>query len=216
MARLAKKFLQQETDDEKRWERLKEISKELSRLRRDEHRAVWTWIKREQWERRRDREDYEEEEQIRKEVRHEGIAPLLALRRVRNLGDLYGGGPGGMETAAMVLEVQEDLEPGSLVDTVRAYNADQAKAAKVGARQATKVRAGRATKPAGPVLPSKPVAQDEDELSKASENANARGNSPASMVGNVAASGTLLPEGQYSEVKASGQIRPNPTESDQK
>jgi hypothetical protein len=150
MARLAKKFLQQETDDEKRWERLKEISKELSRLRRDEHRAVWTWIKREQWERRREREDYEEEETIRKEVRHEGIAPLLALRRVRNLGNLYGGGPDGMETAAMVLEVQEDLEPGSLVDTVRAYNADQA------------VRAGRATE----VLSSKPVAKDEGRTAK--------------------------------------------------
>ena len=83
MARLAKKFLEQETDDEKRWERLKEISRELSRLRRDEHRAVWTWIKRQQWERRREREDYEEEAPRRKEVRMEGVAPLMALSRVK-------------------------------------------------------------------------------------------------------------------------------------
>jgi len=133
LARLAKKFLEQETDAEKKWARLKEISKELSRLRRDEHRAVWTWIKREQWERRREREDYEEDERIRKEVRRERVAPLLAAAQVKGLASEFGGGPEAMKTAAMMLEAHQDLEPGSLVDTVRA-------AAK------SSVRAGLATK----------------------------------------------------------------------
>jgi hypothetical protein len=58
-----------------------------------------------------------------------------------------------METAARVLEVQEDLEPGSLVDTVRSYNADQA------------VRAGRATE----VLSSKPVAKEKERTATGDE-----------------------------------------------
>jgi hypothetical protein len=62
LARLAQKFLEQEADPEKRWERLKEISKELSRLRRDEHRAVWTWLKRAQWERQQKQEEDEAED----------------------------------------------------------------------------------------------------------------------------------------------------------
>ena len=65
LARLAQKFLEQEADPEKRWERLKEISKELSRLRRDEHRAVWTWLKRAQWERQQKQDDDEAKDKRR-------------------------------------------------------------------------------------------------------------------------------------------------------
>jgi hypothetical protein len=73
LARLAQKFLEQEADPEKRWERLKEISKELSRLRRDEHRAMWTCIKREQWERQQKQEDDEAEEKMRRRERVEAL-----------------------------------------------------------------------------------------------------------------------------------------------
>ena len=48
-----------------------------------------------------------------------------------------GAGNGRGWKRRLPLEAQEDLEPGSLIDTVRAYNADLAKSA---------VRAGRATK----------------------------------------------------------------------
>jgi len=142
LARLAKKFLEQETDAEKKWERLKEISKELSRLRRDEHRAVRTWIKREQWERQRGREDYEEAETIRKEVRREQVAPLLAAAQVKGMAAAFGDGPGAQETAAMILEAQQDLEPGCLVDTVRA----QAKRPKVQGRESGRIHRLNPTK----------------------------------------------------------------------
>jgi hypothetical protein len=92
MARLAKKFLEQETDDEKRWARLKEISKELSRLRRDEHRAMCTWIKREQWEWRREREDHaDEEERIQKEERSKWVAALFSPKPTKGIPEMDGG-----------------------------------------------------------------------------------------------------------------------------
>jgi hypothetical protein len=101
MARLAQKFLEQETDDEKRWTRLKEISRELSRLRRDEHRAMWTWIKREQWQHRREREDrVEKEDSIREEERQERIEALFALTQAKNISAMAGSKSGdGKEVA---------------------------------------------------------------------------------------------------------------------
>jgi hypothetical protein len=92
MARLAKKFLEQETDDEKRWVRLKEISKELSRLRRDEHRAMCTWIKRQEWEHRREREErVEKEERSRKEEQREQIAALFSPSPTKGMPAMDGG-----------------------------------------------------------------------------------------------------------------------------
>ena len=91
MARLAKKFLERETDDEKRWERLKEISKELSRLRRDEHRAIWTWIKRQKFERQCEQEDYAEEEKaIEIEQQRKRLAAFYSLKQVKDISAMRG------------------------------------------------------------------------------------------------------------------------------
>ncbi len=69
MAQLAMKFLEQEDDLEKRWNRLKEINREFSRMRRDDHRGLRTWIKRAQWERQQEREEEGAEEKRRTQER---------------------------------------------------------------------------------------------------------------------------------------------------
>jgi hypothetical protein len=69
MAQLAMKFLEQEDDLEKRWNRLKEINREFSRMRRDDHRGLRAWIKRAQWEQQQEREEEEAEEKIRRQER---------------------------------------------------------------------------------------------------------------------------------------------------
>jgi hypothetical protein len=79
MAQVAMKFLEQESDLEKRWERLKEINREFSRMRRDDHRALRTWIKEAQWERQMEQEDDEAEEKRRRRERVETL--FRGLRR---------------------------------------------------------------------------------------------------------------------------------------
>jgi hypothetical protein len=69
MAQLAMKFLEQEDDLEKRWNRLKEINREFSRMRRDDHRGVRTWIKRAQWEQQQERAEEAAEEKRRTQER---------------------------------------------------------------------------------------------------------------------------------------------------
>jgi len=56
LVRLAMTLLAQETDPEKRWQRLCAVHQVLSRLRRDDHRALQTRIKQEQWEQEVDAE----------------------------------------------------------------------------------------------------------------------------------------------------------------
>src|ERR1700677_5022510 len=49
MTRLAMALLEPETDPEKKWKRLCGIHRELSQLRRDDHRAVRTTLRQERW-----------------------------------------------------------------------------------------------------------------------------------------------------------------------
>jgi hypothetical protein len=78
MAQLAMKFLEQENDLEKRWDRLKEINREFSRMRRDDHRALRTGLQQAQWERRQERDDEAAEENMRYQ---DGVASLLGAIR---------------------------------------------------------------------------------------------------------------------------------------
>jgi hypothetical protein len=194
MARLAKKFLDTETDAEKRWERLKEISKELSRLRRDEHRAVWTWIKRQKWERQRDREDYEEDEAIRKEVRREEVAPLWAAAQVKSMAAMFGGGPGAMHTAALILEAQRDLEPGCLTSCLPAESEPDGPP-----RRKTKVKRKKEKVSVGAAKPvSSKTRKSEPQGGGQSIQPNQSKSDPPSQ-----------------GYGAASQIRPNPTKSNQ-
>jgi len=50
MAGVARRLCEEETDPQKLWARLCEVNIQFSRLCRDDHRRVWTLIKREKWD----------------------------------------------------------------------------------------------------------------------------------------------------------------------
>jgi len=114
LTRLAKTLLEKETDPEKRWRRLCEVHRELSQMRRDDHRAVRTSIKRQNWIRKTDREDEEAEKRSEKERRENLCAPIWAHFKLGSMAELFGGGESGRNIAAFILEVQNNLPPGTL------------------------------------------------------------------------------------------------------
>jgi hypothetical protein len=76
IAQLATALLEKETDPEKRWKRLCEVHRELSQLRRDDHRAVRTLIERQNWIRQSEREDQDEDKRCEKEHSKRRCAPF--------------------------------------------------------------------------------------------------------------------------------------------
>ena len=114
LARLAAQLLEQETDPEKRWQRLREIHRELSQLRRDDHRAVHTFIERSHWEREQEKEDAEAERRLFEERREEILAPMHARMMLATCAEVFGGGEPGRQLAAYYLEVKHGLRPGAL------------------------------------------------------------------------------------------------------
>lgn len=114
IARLGQSLLEQEPDPEKRWQRLCAINRELSQLRRDDHRALRTLIRRQQWTRQVEREDTESEKQIDKEHRERLCAPLWAQLQLNSYAELFGGGERGKDIAAFILEMSNNLPAGKL------------------------------------------------------------------------------------------------------
>jgi len=114
LTRLATTLLDQALDPQTRWQRLCEIHRELSRLRRDDHRAVLTAIQRDQWSRQIDREDEAAEKRLTEEYKAQLCAPLLALPQVGALAKGFGGGDLGYRLAASILGIQNGLPAGTL------------------------------------------------------------------------------------------------------
>jgi len=117
LARIAATLVGQETDPEKRWQRLCEVLRELSRLRRDDHSAARTLIARQQWDRAIEREDNADLKALEHEERERGCAPLWALTQLEAMGKLFGGGDLGRQTAAKILEIEKGLRPGAILGT---------------------------------------------------------------------------------------------------
>ena len=107
LARLSTDLLENETDPEKRWQRLCQVHRELSQLRQDDHRATHTQIERQRWNRQVDDEDAKMEWKRLTE-------PFWAYRMLEPYGELFGGGDGGRMVAAYILEVERGLPPGTL------------------------------------------------------------------------------------------------------
>jgi hypothetical protein len=112
---LTRKLLEEKKNPAEKWRQLREVLRELSQVRRDDHRATRLTIKRVKWERRVEREDEEEEKRMEKEHREKLCAPYLAMLELNSLAKMFGGSESARRIAAFILECQNDLEPGRLV-----------------------------------------------------------------------------------------------------
>jgi len=109
LTQLAAALLEKETDPEKRWQRLREVHRELSQLRRDDHRAVRTMIRRDRWNRQTEREDAEIEERFEKKRKDQRVNLFFAIHGKTALAESLGGGEYGKKWADWLVRVQNDL-----------------------------------------------------------------------------------------------------------
>jgi hypothetical protein len=117
LTQMATALLEKETDPEKRWKIICEVHRELSQLRRDDHRAVRNFIKRDRWNREMERED-EEEEKRRKQERKERLREMcFSVLQKKTMTDLFGGGEYGEKIAEMLHRIEFDLPLKDLFDT---------------------------------------------------------------------------------------------------
>jgi len=114
LTRLARVLLDKEGEPEQRWEKLCAVSQELSRLRRDEQRAVQTRIREEQWALAKAKQEAEAEEREAAKRKERKLAPIRAAQEVNLRTMLNGGGERGRQVAQYVLEAEYGLEPGTL------------------------------------------------------------------------------------------------------
>jgi hypothetical protein len=117
MTRLAMTLLEQETDPEKRWKRLCEIHRELSQLRRDDHRAIRTSIREQRYRREVEREEEQEIERL-KQAHKERLTEMLLAggERKTNADLIFGGGESGRNKAEMLYRLRCDLPMEDLLD----------------------------------------------------------------------------------------------------
>jgi hypothetical protein len=114
---LTKKLLEEKTDTKERWQCLREVFQKLTQLRRDDHRAVRTVIKRDRWNREVEREDEEEEKRMEQESKKRLRSMCFSVLRNKTMADLFGGGEHGEKMAEMLHRIEFDLPLDDLVDT---------------------------------------------------------------------------------------------------
>jgi hypothetical protein len=110
--RLADELLAKETDPEKRWHRLCAIHREFSRLRRDDHQATHTSLKKQESTTQISVNQLAAERQAKEQRRQELLAPMLALLQFNSLVEKLGGGDWAQAAAAYILEAQNHLPLG--------------------------------------------------------------------------------------------------------
>jgi hypothetical protein len=99
---------------DERWQRLRESVQALAQLRREEHRAGKLRIDQERWERESERLEQEEHEREMTERKDKLCAPYLAATQLGSMTQLFGGDEMGRRIAARVLEIKNELPPGTL------------------------------------------------------------------------------------------------------
>ena len=109
MSGLRKELLAPEVDVEKRWERLRELHREVSRLRRDDDRALLRVIRMERWDRELEREADEEERRFKQERKDWQMDVLLERRNKASNAEMFGGGEAGRQMAERLFRIKCDL-----------------------------------------------------------------------------------------------------------
>ena len=97
-----------------RWQRLRESVQALAQLRREEHRAGKLRIDQERWERESERLEQEEHKREMNERKDKLCAPYMAATQLGSMAQLFGGDEMGRKIAARVLEIKNELPPGTL------------------------------------------------------------------------------------------------------
>jgi hypothetical protein len=101
-------------EPKERWERLRGTLRELTQLRREDHRAARVAIEQERRQAEADRQQEEQRERDRAEEKKRTLAPIYAIGAIHTRAIEFGGGQEGKRMAAYVLEVERDLPPGTL------------------------------------------------------------------------------------------------------
>jgi DNA primase len=117
LTQLAAALLEKETDPEKRWQRLREVHRELSQLRRDDHRAVRTMIKRDRWQRETEREEDEEYQRVKQANKSRLTDMCLSPMHNKVMAECFGGGEYGEKMAEMLHRIKFDLPLDDLINT---------------------------------------------------------------------------------------------------
>ena len=114
LALTAEALLAEATDPAERWARLRELLSQLTELRRADHRAARLRLDREEQIRADEEREQQAHEAELERLKEEACAPLKAMQMLGPLAGAYGGGEAGRQAAAHVLEIQHDLELGTL------------------------------------------------------------------------------------------------------
>ena len=108
--------LEKEADPEKRSRIICEVHRELCQLRRDDHRAVRTVIKRERWNRELEREQAEDLERQKQEGKKRLRGLCFSVLQQQILAKLFGGGKNGEKIAEYLHRIEFDLPLDDLFD----------------------------------------------------------------------------------------------------
>jgi hypothetical protein len=185
----AETVLRETADPKERWNRLQAMLREVSRLRREDHRAAKVAIERERWQSEVDQREAEQLEKEDKLAKARVLAPVFAKAEANALAEVLGGDAEAKEVAAYVMEQQHDLKPGTLGKGPTPPEAKakgpapkksmkmraKAKAKKRAARRrqqnrrrpASSAKPGQAVEDAEPVTPPEPDLEPADGLEEA-------------------------------------------------
>ena len=109
LARLATDLVESETDPEKKWQRLCEIHRELSRLRRDDDHATRTKIRQHRWDCDSQRM-FDEDERRETQERKQRLMSMITERvNVKLDAELFGGGERGKMLAEQLYRLKCDM-----------------------------------------------------------------------------------------------------------
>jgi hypothetical protein len=116
LIRVTRTQLEKETDPENRWQIIYEVHRELSQMRGDDSRAVRTGIKRERWNREKEREEEEDLERLEKENKKHLIDICFSPMHNQTMAELFGGGKHGEKMAELLHCIKFDLPLPDFID----------------------------------------------------------------------------------------------------